>query len=79
MDDVLPRLVCFNQSKKVVAYLKAIIVVLPELIGFIKGIASMIRKGSAMAKLKMDLKAINNAFEEKDSKKRARKLNNIFK
>ena len=61
------------------AYLKAIIVVLPELIGFIKGLAGMIKRGSEMAKLKMDLKAINNAFEEKDPKKRARKLNNIFK
>ena len=61
------------------ATLKAIMLVLPQLIKIVQSVAKAINGGAELAQLKWDLKRINNAFEEKDPKKRANKLNIIFR
>ena len=53
--------------------------VLPQLIKIVQSVAKAINGGAELAQLKWDLKRINNAFEEKDPKKRANKLNIIFR
>ena len=61
------------------ATLKALLILLPELLNLFKSLRRSIKKGSEIQKLKWDLKRINNAFQEKDPKKRANKLNIIFR
>ena len=61
------------------ATLKAILLLLPQVIKMFQSLRKSIAGGVELAQLKRDLKRINKAFNEKDPKKRANKLNIIFR